>query len=495
MKAFPLDDKALNGSGGAHSSSNSTSTSTNSRQKNLTPALSTLLSSTTIPATRTKRRRRQSNSQTDGGSSYFKAQNTNSVDSLMAFSKQELPQAPSQIRSRLNRPTASFSIQHASSGDEDDLPSDHEPLFEIDYASTPLWQLLEEDQDGDSLSTGSSLSSVGSTDSPDYTTSRPKRLVKRSSMGRLVQGNRTASAPQLTLADSEEVQDHPLAGESDSDEDMSDGDSQEPKMMTVFLSELKQRFKAFTNAAASLSSGQQYMVNSSDVFPFSPRATDEPIPVCGGGRGMGGMGDLMQPVAAPVRRKRPQMKRALEAARARVEHLKQLKQQQLEQQAAQQQQSLQDQISQPLPEQPLPVSPQQEQNTQTQTPAPGVAKPKAIALQTYSVEEFELPPPRSREIRENPDFLRIYALESFMRQRHKLLGSQGHAPQVPASLQRNKTAVSSKAQVVLMPRGDEVPEQRFPKFEPPVVEDMSDASLGEVRKIPSRWVGISIDDV
>lgn len=354
------------------------------------------------------------------------------------FSKQTVAparQQQSHIRSGLSRhdDNQDARIHQASGSSEDEAMPDQEPLFEIDYTATPLWQLLEDEQEEDSFSTASSFSSLSSSSSSvgspfGQPLQRPKRVLKRASMSRLC-SNRSVSAPLLQVS-SVEGERHPLATESDEESD-GEFEPKEQKTMAMFLSQVKARFKALSSVAASLSASNQSLIAGSDVFPFSPRATDEPIPVCRG-RSMN---------LGPARPRRAPMKKPVLS---------------------------------------IPKQPQQ-------APVAAQTKPKVIALKTYSVQEYALPMPRHRDIRENPDFLRIYALETLMRKNGKLKVDNGHGSSSSSS--------SSKAQVALMPRSDEVPEQRFPKYEPPVVEVMDVGTLGGVRQVPARWVGICINDI
>lgn len=484
------------------------------RQKNLTPALSTLLSSTTIPCSRNKQRHSATHRvRTPDSFGFHKTpttscDNNNSKQPSLNFTKKAVSgplKQRSRIRNGLGR-SSSSSNSAAAHNEKSKLPlalnpafssslnsgllrtaatntqnfqgsksypidvdrlepeddsgtirihpiqraalskgtrttADHN-LFPLDVAesvsgSTPFWQLDEEDpeQDDDGLSAASSFSSISSSlSSPNEFScvlsasySGPsvvkisRKLLKRRSMSILASGHRVVS-PCLEYSTVDE-QSHPLADETE------DAPLEEPsaKKPFSFMSQFTASIKAFTSAASSLSMSHQSLLSSSDVFQFSPRSTDEPIPRCNG--------RSLSLSAPPVRRSK-----------------------------------MRNMSSTALKDSTVP------QAQTAPTAVPQAKKPKVIALETYSVQEFALPPPpRQRDIRENPDFLRIYAIESVMRKNGTLASD---AP--------------GKAQVALLPRLDEVPKpsrySRFPKYQPTMV------LVDGQHQIPVRWVGISASD-
>lgn len=396
------------------------------RQKNLTPALSTLLSSTTIPCSRNKRRTKpQSKSPEDFG--FYKAHKQQApVLETLNFSKKAInppQQQHSHIRSGLGSANSSrFSlsddtlrIKSPAPIDSSDDEQDDDLLEFLSPSPTPLWQLHEDEQDEEVLSAASSFSSISSsTSSPgslptSFSPTPPRIVYKRRSLSMLssYRSNKPSPANEHPLATEEEKVEEPKA----------------PKKPS-FMSQVTASIKAFTSAASALSASQQSLLSNSDVFAFSPRSTDEPIPrsPC---RSMN--------LAPPVRRaKRPQI-----------------------------------------------VKPKVSVAVPAAAAVPVANKPKVIALETYSVQEFALPTPnlRPRDIRENPDFLRIYSLEILMRKNGKL-------------------NCGGKAQVALLPRSDDdnlgmSGGHQFLKYQPSVVEVEGAHGL---KKVPVRWVGVSVDD-
>lgn len=443
------------------------------RQKNLTPALSTLLSSTTIPCSRVKRRTKPFPKSSDS-LAFFKATKPQQpAPETLSFSKQAVsaPLKPkhSRIRSRLGHrdpatiPSSNLNLSSQSptqesnddsnpqikspeqrDGSEDDEVLEQEPLSIGFTVSTPLWQLNEaEDLDDDLYSTSSSFSSVASSLSSSESTSLlstsyststyPTRTVqKRKSHSVIASGNRVISRDlDCCLVDAET---HPLADDSEEEEEVEPN----PKSQRLFsfMTQFTASIKAFTSVASSFSTSHQSLLSASDVFPFSPRSTDEPIPLYTARSST----SLMVP-AKKIKSRRQSLGKPTDKQRVTS------------------------------------VS------TSTLVPQHPVVKPRAVALETYSVEEFALPPPsRHRDIRENPDFLRIYALETLMRKTGKL----------------SDQFSSGKAQLALMPRSDEVPGSsngnRFPKYQRPAVE-VECTFGGKVRMVPARWVGISAKDL
>lgn len=342
------------------------------RQKHLTPALSTLLSSTTIPCSRNKHKHQRLKPTPDSFAFSLPSSTTELLEEVtLNFAKKEVSSPPRQVKSGLGnglvREILPIQVEH--------------DLFDI---STPLWEDPEQDDDGSS--TASSFSSIGSSlSSPGTSFSSSK--VKRRSLSILASGHRVVCPLEFSSVDE---QSHPLADV----ELLEKEEEEEAPAKKSFMSQFTASLKAFTSVASSLSSSQRSLLSSSnDVFAFSPRSTDEPIPVT----------RVMS--MPPVRPSKP---------------LKEV---------------------------------------------------KIIALETYSIQEYSLPtPPRHRDIRENPDFLRIYALEILMRKNGKL-----------------SSGFSGKAQVALLPRLDEVPRERysrFPKYQRPVVREGK-------QMIPVRWVGIN----
>lgn len=356
-----------------------------------------------------------------------------------------------------------FSIDYAIGGEVGRHPLDEQPVASIESLDTPpgskpLWQILheeDEDEDEDDISTGSfssvssSLSSFrgfasvagftpgSSSSSSNCGIAMPRPLTKRKSMSVMRSGSRmiyTASTDICSVDDCS----HPLSTSSESASEDEEEDKHPVSSRSLsFVSALSARFKALKSAAMEFSQSHQSLLVSttgSDVFTFSPRSTDEcapsgfreparqmamPIVARGGGRNM----------TVPVR------------MRSRI--------------AA--------------------------QSAIATAPAPATAKPeppKDIVLDTYSVQHHILPPPpRVRDIRENPDFLRVYALESLMRRNGKL-----------------DPGFEGKACVALVPRADKIPDRslltgdlsRFPKYRRACE---ADARLAK-REVPRRWIGI-----
>lgn len=482
-------------------------------RKNLTPALSTLLSSTKIPCSRKKRPSTHSKQCYDTFN-YFPTLKESDLPQTapLTFTKKSISsppqQHPSQIRKRLGLGQSkgcSHGPQQPSQEDQfcqepvtnlalrihspllpgqlrNDLmdPAEEEAvqqqqLFSMEYAvssdsvrhtigkavgftpSTSLWQLLEqetpeadddEEDDDDTLSSSSfsSLDSSLSSRCPASLTSlsssscgssvvTPRKLLKRKSLSVLRSGNRIVS-PCSEFSSVDDLS-HPLADfiAADQDKDVAEMESS-PRSYSLkkslsFVSHLSASLKALTSAASSFSASNQALLSSTDVFTFSPRSTDEPIP----------RNVIVRPEIAPLRSGRGMTVPSRTRSKINLQ-----------------------------PAVVTPVQPQQSTES-AEVPPP----PKVIALETYSVQEFTLPPPpRARDIRENPDFLRIYALEVLMRKHGKLdLNFPG------------------KAQVALMPRADKIPDthspcRRFPKYQSPTSNDPTCRP-----HIPARWVGIS----
>lgn len=372
-----------------------------------------------------------------------------------------IPQPAGQHRNDLEDPTLEdaaqqaqlFSIDYAVSSQHHILPLSEDvlPPEAIPADGKPLWQILQEEEDeeeDDDASTGSfssissSLSSrfptsVGSTDSGIAT----PRAIARKSLSVLRSGNRMVGS--CSVDDSS----HPLSAHpsSASLQDLTEFEQSESKPLSFQLrsksivTALSAHFKAFKSAASSFSQSQHsLMANmSADVFTFSPRSTDErvpqrfsAVPVTRSGRGM------TVPHVSVARRKM-----TTQSASAAT----------------------------------------QRRASQTSAPSlPQTPPRRSQELETFSLQEVTLPPPpRTRDIRENPDFLRVYALEGLMRKHGKL-----------------DPGFEGKACVALVPRADKVPgeraedgpDRRFPKY----------LRAGEVelkRDVPKRWIGVSVDDI
>lgn len=448
-----------------------------SQSHKLSPALSSLLSSTTITCPRNKRRSfsqaahievdvvADDDDDDDDDLRFYKFQQPTTKpkphhstsrsaapETLITFAKKDVchnnnqPQM-SHIRSGLGQ------LRSMRSSSLDDQHDDRVDTFKvtttataaIDFATTRetpttvaadiLWRLHEEedDQDDDAISASSSFSSIGSNSLSTLPSgySPPRR---RWSFGA---GQRIVS-PSFSSVDD---QSHPLAKKKQEDGEQAPDQEREQEQEEVhssvkldtgkkqsFMAQFAASIKSFTFAASS----HQPFLSFSDILPFSPRSTDESIPtVSSSRRSM----NLVQPTVV----------RRFERSGAHTKIRTQLhKKQQQEAQLSSTRSSTISPSSSSTSScgtSTVDVDVDSKQTATTGITNTTAKKPKLIALITYSFQEFVLPPPpRAREFRENPDFLRIYALETMMRKTGKL----------------NSDANRGKARVLLMPRSDEI---------------------------------------
>lgn len=453
-------------------------------RKQLTPALSTLLSSTTI-----SRKRRPSFQPLS-----FPKQAVHDVaghQPQQSRIKRGLGKNPDDQQARqLYEPSTNLAIHlnAASTGHlrndlvvpllEDQMQQDQ--LFSMEYAvkpsavpaldepvlsptcSKPLWQILQEEEEEDDDDVSSSFSSISSTlSSPCTSGSSPNsitmpRLVTRKSLSVLRSGNRMlASCSEFSSVDEAS---HPLSATAPASPKNVDDEEDNERSTGLgrslsLVSAISARFKALKSAATSFSQAHQALVASTakDVFTFSPRSTDERAPAV-----------FCDAPAVPIRSGRGM---TMPAVRRRMTN--------------------QSAVVVPKSKPQLPAT------SVAATPAPP-PPPKVIALSTFSVQEHILPPsPRLRSIRENGDFLRVYALEGLMRQSGKL-----------------DPGFEGKACVALVPRTDAVPEERekeagrrFPKYmrteESTFLQSqgLQPPQRRRSKEVPTRWIGVSVNDL
>lgn len=471
----------------------STSHSHHHPRKPLTPALSTLLSSTTIsrkrrpsfqPLSFPKQAVHDVAGHQPQQSRIKRGLGKNTVDQQ----NRQFYEPSTNLAIRLHAaPTGQLRNDLVDPLLEDQVQQDQ--LFSMDYAvkpsavpaldepvlsptcSKPLWQILQEEEEEDDDDVSSSFSSISSTLSSSCTSgSSPNsiampRLVTRKSLSVLRSGNRmVASCSEFSSVDDAS---HPLSKTAPASSKTTDEEEDSERVTGLgrslsLVSAISARFKALKSAATSFSQAHQALVASTakDVFTFSPRSTDEcapaafcdaPVVPIRSGRGM----------TMPAVRRRMANQSAVVVPKAKP--------------------------------QPTVTSVEASASTATttDTPAPP-APPKVIALSTFSVQEYMLPPsPRLRSIRENGDFLRVYALEGLMRQSGKL-----------------DPGFEGKACVALVPRSDSVPEERekeagrrFPKYKrmeessPSSLQQSTTAQRRRSKEVPARWIGVSVNDL
>lgn len=407
------------------------------RPKHISPALSDLLSSTTI-ASRTKRKSQpslplpvptlnfpkksvqKSTHQRTPSQIHKQIANSSASPNLTNISLVRPTPQPGRLRNDLEDPIEQsaitqqqlFSLEYALD-DNVDLTPISKPFFQF----LRNMELFEDENDlssdDDDLSSLSSFNSSLSNISPVSFTS-PLRGKKSMSL----------SKPQPKIRSLEALpvdkMSHPLSSVEDcvDDSDLASDSSSEKNKIKKIVSRLGNSLKALRTAASSFSASQQNLLSSSNVFTFQPRSTDEPIPAS----------VSALPIAvSPPDEKTISPTFAASKTRSKI-HL--------------------------------------------QTAAvPKPRTPKPIPLKTYFVQEYALPS-KSREVRENSSFYRVYALEGLMRQHGKL------DPDFPG-----------KAQVALLPRNDELPARaRFPMFHGHWQHDGSN-------KVPRRWIPICSSDL
>lgn len=409
------------------------------RSKHISPALSDLLSSTTI-SSRTKRKSLAQQPTPEPTLNFTKksVQSANHQRTPSQIHKQIFnspADAPANLTNiPLVRPTPQPGCHRNDLEDPiEESAITQQQLFSLEYAlddtvdltpiSKPFFQFLrnmelsEEDDDlstdDDDMSSFSSLNSSLSGISPVSFTST---LRGKNSM--------CLAKPQPKIRSLEaspvDHMSHPLSSFDDAvdDSDMPESSGDKNKIKKI-VSRLGNSFKALRTAATSFSASQQNLLSSTNVFTFQPRSTDEPIPAS--------VSVVPTAVSTPVQRTEPTT---------------------------------------------LPPSAKPRSKIRLQTAVvPKPQAPKPIPLKTYFVQEYALPS-KSREVRENSSFYRVYALEVLMRQHGKL------DPEFPG-----------KAQVALLPRNDDLPARaRFPMFHGHWQHDGSN-------KVPRRWVPICASDL
>lgn len=409
------------------------------RSKHISPALSDLLSSTTI-SSRTKRKSLAQQPTPEPTLNFTKksVQSANHQRTPSQIHKQIFnspADAPANLTNiPLVRPTPQPGCHRNDLEDSiEESAITQQQLFSLEYAlddtvdltpiSKPFFQFLrnmelsEEDDDlstdDDDMSSFSSLNSSLSGISPVSFTST---LRGKNSM--------CLAKPQPKIRSLEaspvDHMSHPLSSLDDAvdDSDMPESSGDKNKIKKI-VSRLGNSFKALRTAATSFSASQQNLLSSTNVFTFQPRSTDEPIPAS--------VSVVPTAVSTPVQRTEPTT---------------------------------------------LPPSAKPRSKIRLQTAViPKPQAPKPIPLKTYFVQEYALPS-KSREVRENSSFYRVYALEVLMRQHGKL------DPEFPG-----------KAQVALLPRNDDLPARaRFPMFHGHWQHDGSN-------KVPRRWVPICASDL
>lgn len=409
------------------------------RSKHISPALSDLLSSTTI-SSRTKRKSLAQQPTPEPTLNFTKksVQSANHQRTPSQIHKQIFnspADAPANLTNiPLVRPTPQPGCHRNDLEDPiEESAITQQQLFSLEYAlddtvdltpiSKPFFQFLrnmelsEEDDDlstdDDDMSSFSSLNSSLSGISPVSFTST---LRGKNSM--------CLAKPQPKIRSLEaspvDHMSHPLSSLDDAvdDSDMPESSGDKNKIKKI-VSRLGNSFKALRTAATSFSASQQNLLSSTNVFTFQPRSTDEPIPAS--------VSVVPTAVSTPVQRTEPTT---------------------------------------------LPPSAKPRSKIRLQAAVvPKPQAPKPIPLKTYFVQEYALPS-KSREVRENSSFYRVYALEVLMRQHGKL------DPEFPG-----------KAQVALLPRNDDLPARaRFPMFHGHWQHDGSN-------KVPRRWVPICASDL
>ncbi|KAF5095462.1 hypothetical protein DV451_004656 [Geotrichum candidum] len=409
------------------------------RSKHISPALSDLLSSTTI-SSRTKRKSLAQQPTPEPTLNFTKksVQSANHQRTPSQIHKQIFnspADAPANLTNiPLVRPTPQPGCHRNDLEDPiEESAITQQQLFSLEYAlddtvdltpiSKPFFQFLrnmelsEEDDDlstdDDDMSSFSSLNSSLSGISPVSFTST---LRGKNSM--------CLAKPQPKIRSLEaspvDHMSHPLSSLDDAvdDSDMPESSGDKNKIKKI-VSRLGNSFKALRTAATSFSASQQNLLSSTNVFTFQPRSTDEPIPAS--------VSVVPTAVSTPVQHTEPTT---------------------------------------------LPPSAKPRSKIRLQAAVvPKPQAPKPIPLKTYFVQEYALPS-KSREVRENSSFYRVYALEVLMRQHGKL------DPEFPG-----------KAQVALLPRNDDLPARaRFPMFHGHWQHDGSN-------KVPRRWVPICASDL
>lgn len=425
-------------------------------RKRVSPAISNLLSATTIPCPRNTKRRPRLDSNEDSCFSTPSSANSSSLLSLSSrrssasssissnpitsnaqsfFLKPQLPYScnthPTTTTTFLN--TIATSNSSASTLKDLDL---HSEFFSLDdYLSGVVSDVEDDDDDDDENDNDSCFSfTPGSPPDSELSVLKPgKRNTTRGPPSRSPSKHmltRRASAARLRSNSS--VKMHPLAVFDDgyeADDAQTSCNEEAPQAKKKkshkkaskgfkyqsLVTNLTASFKAISSVATSLSSSHQKLVSSTDVFKFSPRSTDEPIP----------------------NRANP---RFVEERKGKAES-KDVKKDESKASAT----PLPAPNSTPSPSTsststPTETKPQESTSESTPTAATE-SEDKHIPLKTYSIEEYALAPiPKGRDYRENSSFLRIYSLENTMKKHGKLSSSW-----------------VSKAQVMLLPRKDEIP--------------------------------------
>lgn len=426
-------------------------------RKQISPALSSLLSATTIPCPRNNKHRKRLNSDSSTLSKsndiYSSASSSVNSSSLLSPYSSRRSSASSSL---LTTPSssisndASFYIKPFSTNTNNssscstlkDLDINDQFLTLDDFLSAVISDCEEDDDDDDEDDDNDSYYSfnIGSMPTHDQSLGHNPSLNQRHGLHPPARSpskhTLTRRASAALLRSNNNIVVHPLAVFDDgyeADDALTScneappvvrkkrnakktASDQKSNKYQSFVSNLTASFKA---VATSFSTSNQQLVASKDIFRFSPRSTDEPIP--------GRQGPVFIEGTGP--------------ARAAGKHV----------------------VSEPLlknnkdntSDDNLYVSSSSPSASGTQTestaePAseatnneqPSVeAQTKTIPLKTYSIEEYALAPvPKGRDYRENSEFLRVYSMENMMRKNGKF-----------------DPLFTSKAQVVLLPRKDEIP--------------------------------------
>lgn len=434
------------------------------RRKPLTPAISNLLTATTIPGSRNKHRQRlnsnssilskahddtffstpsSANSSSLLSSSSYSSRRSSANSSILSTSISHVP--PFYIKSQ--RYTSINGSSSSSSTVKDvDIHNEYLTIDEFLSGAVSDCEDEEEEEDDDNDSCYSlNLNSPPKHDShgpvSDQQASSTQHQLSTRSVSKYTLTRRASAA---LLRSNSSVKSHPLAVFDDGydADDALTSCNEAPALKKkkgikrmpakgfkyqTFVSNLTASFKAISSVATSFSTSHQKFITSTDVFKFSPRSTDEPIP------------SRQAPIFIENSENSGASRKKIEARILSKNKLMKDKTEVLSPSPI---------TTKPLSTTTKPTTASDKVEPQAESKVGQGAKEedhetqvKNIPLQTYSVEEYALAPiPKGRDYRENSEFLRMYSLENRMRRNGKF-GSTG----------------ASKAQVVLMPRKDEIP--------------------------------------
>lgn len=371
--------------------------------------------------------------------------------------------------------------------------------------SKPLWQLLQEedededeDDDEDDISSSSfssvsssyssifrsaSVSSTSPTSGSLNSITMPRGVTKRKSVSVMRSGSKIISMPTTDIKSVDDFS-HPLSTVPSSDDlssmatttgnsDNESTSSPPLKHTLTLVNAISASFKALKAAAMGFSQSHQALLTSTvthDVFTFSPRSTDERAPNTTGFRGISATDNEDAASGSDD---------GSDDGNTRS-NSRTLRRSRISSQSA---------IAVPHHHNHTADSGSSSPSSEPTHPAAASASASAVRLATFSIQEHVLPPPpRLRDIRENPDFLRVYALEGLMRRNGKL-----------------DPGFEGRACVALMPRADKIPDRsvdtsRFPKYKRANVCSAGavaglggNATLADRKSVPLRWVGTSLD--